>query len=271
LSKNYPEVNFLDCSLLSDDLDFNIAKYKSETCLFVACGGDGTVVAVAERIYQIPSFCLTVIPFGTGNDFSRAIGIFKEVSHLERLANIFAGRGGEVIDFDMWTINGRLFINYLTIGYDAAAVNLFQNLRHKLPKFLQRPFFNRVLYLISGVFHLFYSIPLGAMLQYGDKEIKISGCKSIVMGNINSYAGGKPLHSKVVFNDQSLNVFKVKGIWVELQLILGRGAGEAIVIDDSFILTLEKKVSCQVDGEPFEIAKGKHTIKYLGKLRVLGV
>lgn len=271
LSKNHPAIHFQDCSLLSEEFASLITEFKLEKCLFVACGGDGTVVAVAEKMYQIPSFCLTVMPFGTGNDFSRAIGIFKESKNLEELAQIFVGNKARILDFDMWGVNGRVFINYFTIGYDAAVVNRFQNLRHKLPKVLRRPFFNRVLYLISGIYHLFYSIPLGAMLQYGGEEISLFGCKSVVLGNINSYAGGKPLNPNVVFNDQMLNVFKVEGIRGELQLLRGKGISEFVATDSSFDLILENEANCQVDGEAFQISKGKHTIRYIGKLRVLGV
>lgn len=271
LSKNHSSIHFQDCSLLSEELASLIKNFKLEKCLFVACGGDGTVVAIAEKIYQIPSFCLAVMPFGTGNDFSRAIGIFKVSKNLEELAQIFVGNKARIFDFDMWGINGRVFINYFTIGYDAAVVNRFQNLRHKLPKVLRRPFFNRVLYLISGIYHLFYSIPLGAMLQYGSKEIRLFGCKSLVLGNINSYAGGKSLNPHVDFNDQMLNVFKVEGVWEEIQLLMGKGIGGVIATGNSFDLILENEANCQVDGEPFQISKGKHTIRYIGKLRVLGI
>ncbi len=271
LIQNYPDFHFQDCSLLSDELNLLITNLTHEKCLFVACGGDGTVAAVAEKIYLIPNFCLTVFPFGTGNDFSRAIGVFDRCYDLEELAQIYVGKKARKIDFDMWEINGRLFLNYFTIGYDAAVVTFFQNLRHKMPKILRRPFFNRVLYLISGICHLFYSIPMGTMLQYEGNEIGLFGYKSIVLGNINSYAGGKHLSPSVVYSDLKLNVFKVEGIREELQLIIGKGIAVMVATNDSFDLILENAVNCQVDGEPFLMPKGKHSIRYFGKLGVLGV
>jgi len=44
----------------------------------IACGGDGTVIWVIEELVSarvhIPSVCIALLPFGTGNDFSVATG-----------------------------------------------------------------------------------------------------------------------------------------------------------------------------------------------------
>jgi diacylglycerol kinase (ATP) len=45
----------------------------------IACGGDGTIMFVIEEIMHFGGIdfnkiCLGVLPLGTGNDFSRALG-----------------------------------------------------------------------------------------------------------------------------------------------------------------------------------------------------
>jgi diacylglycerol kinase (ATP) len=47
-------------------------------CIVIVCGGDGTVMWVVEQIVKmkinIHDIPVGIIPIGTGNDFSRALG-----------------------------------------------------------------------------------------------------------------------------------------------------------------------------------------------------
>lgn len=269
-ANRYPNITYHECSLLTHELSGLIKEFKNDTCLFVACGGDGTVASVAEKILGNTNFYLSVLPYGTGNDFSRAIGIFKISNDLDKLVEIMVGDKVKAIDFDLWGIDNKIFLNYLSIGFDAAVVTRFQKMRGKLPATWKRPFGNRVLYLISGFFHLFYGIPSGAVIKYSNQTANIAGIKSVLLGNINSYAGGKPLASTVVFADKQLNVFKINRLWGMVRLISGRGCGAQDDKSDSIELSLENDVMGQIDGEPYPFAKGKHVIKHVGQIKVIG-
>ena len=269
-TNRYPHIAYQECSLLTHELSNLIEVYKDETCLFVACGGDGTVASVAEKILGNSNYYLSVLPYGTGNDFSRAIGIFKISNNMDKLVEIMVGEKVMAIDFDLWGIDNKIFLNYLSIGFDAAVVARFQKMRGKLPAMWKRPFGNRVLYLISGFFHLFYGIPSGAVIKYRNQSADIAGVKSVLLGNINSYAGGKPLASSVAFADKQLNVFKINRIWGMVRLISGRGCGAQDEKSDAIVLSLENDVMGQIDGEPYPFVKGEHVIKHVGQIKVIG-
>ena len=269
-SQNYAGIECKECSLLSGELSELIEQYKNEKCLFVACGGDGSVVSVAEKIYKNPLFYLSVLPYGTGNDFSRAIGLFKSSDDLYKITKLLVGENIVTIEFDMWSIENKIFLNYLSLGFDAAIVDRFQRLRGYLPALFKRPIVNRVLYLISSVFHLFYSIPSGTMIKYRDQEINLSGIKTLIVGNINSYAGGKPLARNVNCTDGQLNVFSLKNLGSVVRLVVGKGINKTDEKSNSIILNLNSKLICQIDGEPHPLAEGTHRISLIGKIKVIG-
>ena len=70
---------------------------------------------------------------------------------------------------------------------------------------------------------------------------------------------------------QMLNVFRIKGIRDMIRLVLGGGSYDLDGKNQSFILTLDSDVMCQIDGEPYPISKGLHHIDFIGKLKVLGI
>lgn len=268
--EKYPQIECLECSLLSNELSTFLNHFEKENCLFVACGGDGTVSALAEKILGKPNFFLSVMPYGTGNDFSRAIGFFTIANDFDKVVRLFAGEGSKVIDFDMWCIGKKVFLNYFSIGFDAAVVNQFQKMRGKLPAFLNRPIANRVLYLVSGCFHFWYGIPQGVKLRIGHKNFELSGHKTLVLGNINSYAGGKSLSKRVVYTDKQLNIFKIKHLWGMFRLIMGSGYRDHEELAESLVLIVSRETMGQVDGEPFPVAIGEHSIKLIGNIKVIG-
>jgi diacylglycerol kinase family enzyme len=81
----------------------------------VACGGDGTVNAVANALLASfeggdESAVLGVLPLGTLNHFAKDLGIFG-MADAERV--LLADR---VIEVDAGVVNGRLFVNNSGIG-----------------------------------------------------------------------------------------------------------------------------------------------------------
>ena len=81
-------INF--CELTNLNLAINITEYSgfafelckymkdSDDTLFVIIGGDGTVHEVVNGLYlnkNITNYAITVCPIGSGNNFSKMIGI----------------------------------------------------------------------------------------------------------------------------------------------------------------------------------------------------
>jgi diacylglycerol kinase (ATP) len=114
----------------------------------VACGGDGTVnwiVSVMNETFgeggERPP--LAVIPFGTGNDMSRALGwgggmTESSIDHAERILTRIRD-STEVVQFDVWSLvvkrmesdelTSFRMLNYFSIGVDAEIARNFENCR----------------------------------------------------------------------------------------------------------------------------------------------
>ncbi|MFD2173622.1 diacylglycerol/lipid kinase family protein [Rhodobacter lacus] len=76
----------------------------------VACGGDGTIAAVAEEVRGAGAR-FGVIPTGTFNFFARGLGIPEEIE-----AAVAVLAGGLARPVQVGTVNGRLFLNNASIG-----------------------------------------------------------------------------------------------------------------------------------------------------------
>ena len=76
----------------------------------VACGGDGTVSAVASCLAGT-NIVLGVLPTGTLNHFAKDLGI--PVGEDAAIANIAAGH---VLNVDVGEVNNRIFINNSSLG-----------------------------------------------------------------------------------------------------------------------------------------------------------
>lgn len=89
-----------------------------ERIVFVA--GDGLLNEGINGIMEaargkIPAnFAVGVVPAGTGNDFSKALGISKDVKKAFEII-----KKGEIIPVDMGKANERFFINCFSFGFDA--------------------------------------------------------------------------------------------------------------------------------------------------------
>ena len=100
------------------DADSAARRAVEDDCdvVFVA-GGDGTLNEVLNGIAAmnaLPRVTFGVIPFGTGNDVARALGIPLEIdAAIDTLLN------ARTIDIDLGEVNGRLFANTSSGGFIA--------------------------------------------------------------------------------------------------------------------------------------------------------
>src|SRR5215207_5813996 len=101
----------------ADDLrNAGALSVESASAVYVA-GGDGTLnLALRGMLDRNPELPIPigVIPFGTGNDFARALGLGDEPEMaLVRLRN------RQVISVDIGLMNGRPFVNASAGGFIA--------------------------------------------------------------------------------------------------------------------------------------------------------
>ncbi|MBS3898218.1 MAG: diacylglycerol kinase family lipid kinase [Dethiobacter sp.] len=97
-------------------------------------GGDGTLSRIADALVGTEAV-LGVIPAGTGNDFARSFRI--PVSPSEACAVLLQGL---TVPLDVGRMNGRMFLNVVGAGLDAAVVvdanRLFKKFAGSLGYFL---------------------------------------------------------------------------------------------------------------------------------------
>jgi diacylglycerol kinase family enzyme len=75
----------------------------------VACGGDGTVNAVAQHVAGTEGV-LGVLPAGTLNHFARDLGVEDSVAAIDALV------GGRVAEIDVGRSGERTFVNSMNLG-----------------------------------------------------------------------------------------------------------------------------------------------------------
>lgn len=96
---------------------FALRAARSGSDIVVAAGGDGTISEVVNGLVASDATPrLAVVPFGTANDFARALELPDGVEESLRLAV-----AGMPVPLDVATVNGRCFVNVSTGGFGAAA------------------------------------------------------------------------------------------------------------------------------------------------------
>lgn len=90
--------------------------------LIVAAGGDGTLREVVNGIARAQARTpgngpvLAIIPIGSGNDFTKSVGIPRE---LEAACRVI--RAGQVRSIDLARVGNGWFVNAVGVGFDALA------------------------------------------------------------------------------------------------------------------------------------------------------
>ena len=97
------------------DLGDAVRTATSEGRVVVACGGDGTVNAVAQHLAGTDGV-LGILPGGTMNHFARDLGVGDPDDALRALAR------GRPVRVDVGRADGRAFVNNLSIGLYADLV-----------------------------------------------------------------------------------------------------------------------------------------------------
>lgn len=110
-----------------EDLGKALREAADRATVLGVCGGDGTINAGAEVAVE-RNLPLLVIPGGTLNHFSRAIGLETARDAIE------AYRCGGVVRVDVACANGRLFLNTASFGAYTELVDLRERLEDRLGK-----------------------------------------------------------------------------------------------------------------------------------------
>lgn len=140
----------------------------------VAAGGDGTINEVAAGVYG-SKVRLGILPFGTGNDFARCIGLPSDpMAALEILLR------GKTRRLDGGMANDRFFINVAGLGFDVDVLRATDKYKVK---------YNGMLPYLLGIFDaLFHLRTLHMRIEQDGRTLNEEALLAAV-GN-GQYIGG---------------------------------------------------------------------------------
>jgi diacylglycerol kinase (ATP) len=177
---------------------------KEKVNVIVAVGGDGTIHEVINGLIgnNIP---LGIIPAGSGNDFSRGLGIsLNPDKALDRILN------DEPQMIDIGLIDSTYFGTVTGIGFDGKVAHVVNNS-------IQKKIFNIVRmghlsYIISAIKVLFQYSPTDLSIVIDNKLYNFQKVWLIAVANLPFYGGGMIICPKAKSNDGLFDICIVQGM-----------------------------------------------------------
>jgi diacylglycerol kinase (ATP) len=162
-----------------------------------AVGGDGTVNEIATALLGT-GVDLAVIPAGTGNDLVRALGIPRTPEAAAETA-----AGGQVRALDVWSLNGRPFINVACVGLDAAVAATLAT--------TGRRFGGAADYIVALAATLRRFQPLTLTVEV-DHHYFSGPVMLAAIANTSSYGGGMRIAPEACPDDELLEVILIEAM-----------------------------------------------------------
>lgn len=156
-----------------------IDTHFSDTDIFVAVGGDGTISTVAQKLINTDKI-LAIFPAGSGNGFSNETKFSKNIDDL--LTKIKSRKTKQI---DTFTVNGRLSINVSGTGFDGKVVKEFEKTERGFKNYIKvsiKTFFNYKPVQIKFL--------TGNYQQYNGKYLMLNIANTRQFGN-NAYIAPK--------------------------------------------------------------------------------
>ncbi len=214
-----------------EHLETQVLSLASGRDLIVVAGGDGTVSAVARILGTLdrpPP--LAILPLGTGNDLARSLGWWK-VWNQGGLDHFRSGiSAGKVEAMDLWSCGeDSRFIGYAGFGLDARIVESVSKLRMKRFCHNLGKRWNQFLYVALGLKHILsIKLKLGSTeidVCFFDKkgnmnQIRLRNHNTLILSNIEHYAGGGSLSSVSCWSDGKLEAYVIPNVRAYLGLLL---------------------------------------------------
>jgi diacylglycerol kinase (ATP) len=246
---------------------------QDTTTAWIACGGDGTVSAVAEAARAVGSTApIGVIPLGTGNDLARSLGWFAQKwndSTVSTLMEQFAASTVEPLD--CWQVRGpgvsRMCLNYCSLGGDAAVALQFHQARQRHPRILRGALINKAMYALLGARQR--AMFIRQNLRFSQGLVIPPWAHALVFANIASYAGGVELAASSRRDDGLIEAVAL-GHGLALGLVTARLRRPRLLQRVAAAwFSLVVPMAMQIDGEPFLAQPGVYDIQRTGTISVL--
>jgi YegS/Rv2252/BmrU family lipid kinase len=222
----------------------------------ISVGGDGTSHEIVSGLMG-SSTVFGIVPSGSGNDFPKAASIPLDTKLA--VETLFSGRERA---FDIGKLGDKYFINGLGIGLDGAVSHRFKKLK------LLR---GQLGYLLGSVQEALTFKGFPVYLKVDDWEY--SGNVLLTGASNGLYQGGKfKLAPEARIDDGLLDFHIIKDMSIINRLVKIPKVleGSHADLDEVEIkravrmdITLESTVPAHMDGEPFYLDKGSHSIELI--------
>jgi diacylglycerol kinase family enzyme len=211
-------VESTEISSFDEQIDRLIEKSEK----LIAVGGDGTMSAILRRAVHFKDrqeALLGLIPLGTGNDLARMMNIYQNFKEKGLVSTVKKLIQAPSRAFDVWIVNDRYTLSaYLSVGLDAKIAHHFDEDRKQGKIRFKSALYNRIYYM--RLFWRFrnWRIKNGAKVEFSDLAQKkhsfdLSLRRSLIIGNINSYAGGSNPFGNNDFSDGLLEIVPIRSFW----------------------------------------------------------
>lgn len=164
-----------------------------------AVGGDGTLLEVANglRGFKIP---LGLIPFGTGNDLGRCLGVPRDFEGILQMV-----KNPRLRKIDAGALNGRVFCNVVGIGFDGEVALSADNILKGMG--------GTPAYLL-GILKALYTYRAPLMEIDIDGKIIEKRTLLVAVGNGQYYGGGLKVLPQAEQDNGLLEICIIDTLWI---------------------------------------------------------
>lgn len=210
-----------------EDMDEQILDALRNTETLIAVGGDGTVSAVLSSMLKddfASRVKIGLIPLGTGNDLARVLRLYKPFVDRGLLFLVRRLLRAKAKPFDIWKVNGKLAMaNYFSAGIDARIAHDFNEDRANGVIASNSVVANKLHYVrrfFADRHYLLKKAILGYLDAEGNCEsLEITGHRTVIVGNIPSFASGANPFYRSNMADGCLEVVDVPNMSIFLMAI----------------------------------------------------
>ena len=247
----------LDASVVSPKSGDDVSRLAASLAqsgheIVVAAGGDGTVSAVASALAG-SGIILGVLPLGTLNHFAKDLGI--PLTLPEAIDNLAQGH---IVKIDVGDVNGRVFINNISLGSYPAFVQARGDVR-------RRSVLSRWYNIFSAALNVLSRLPLLRARVTVDAKPMKRITPVIFIGNNEYELEGALIGSRRTMNRGRLSLImaRSRGPWGLIKLVVRAALGalrgakdlEVLLGREIEVRTKGGQTSLAVDGEVTEEIK----------------
>src|SRR5690625_2239399 len=220
-------------------------------------GGDGTMNEVFNGLqnFDVP---VSLIPRGSGNDFSRGVKLIKSpIRILEQVLMDKRGRTYYLGDYQLLNKQkSRRFVNCVGFGFDAVVAKSANESASK--KIFNKIKLGKISYVIALIKQLFFYKPIDLTIEIDGVTKKFHRCFLATVNNQPYFGGGMKINPLATNNNKSLSILivdsisKLKVLFLFGTVFTGKHINfkEVHILEGKDIKIYSKtKVPYQVDGE----------------------